>query len=478
LDFTKRRKTIFYNINILNMTENFRKVIGGDYCVGCGACAFVSDSKMNLNKYGEYIPEATDINNSEVEAACPFLKPELNEDVLAEEFLDGKDNHNPGIGFHDVVYGGYVKEKNFRENGTSGGMGTWIGSELLKNGLIDGIIHVKPYERENALDPFYQYAISRTIKEISVGAKSKYHVVEISEVMREVKNSPGRYLFIGVPCLVKSVRRLQRLDPIIKERIAFTASLVCGHFKSVNWTVSLGWGAGLYPNELKAFQYRTKGEGIPARKYVFKATPKDSSQAIVQKDSANVVGGKFNQGAMMLPACNFCDDVVGETADLTIGDAWLPQFEADDNGTNLLIVRNKEIGQLLVDAFEDNRVYLKILTAEDAVKSQSGGFRQRREGLSYRLEQKEKKNLWYPKKRVSPGEFSVSAIRKMVYQQRLEVSELSRTTFVEAVEKNDYKIYANKLEKKLKKLRKIEVASTFFRSAYTHLKIKILKKIA
>lgn len=463
------------------MENTLNKVIEGDYCVGCGACAVVSGSKMDLNKYGEYIPEDLDfakLNDDNIKDACPFLKPELNEDVLAEEFLDGKDEYNSGIGFHNIVYGGYVKEKTYRENGTSGGMGTWIGAELLDKGLIDGVIHVKPFERKKALDPFYKYGISRNLDEISRGSKSKYHVVEISEVMREVKNTPGRYLFIGVPCLVKSVRRLQRLDPIIKERIAFTTSLVCGHFKSVNWTVSLGWGAGLYPNELEAFQYRTKGEGIPARKYVFKATPKDSSKGIVQKDSANMVGGKFNQGAMMLPACNFCDDVVGETADLTIGDAWLPQFEADDNGTNLLIVRNKEIGKLLSNASNNERVYLKKLTAEDAVKSQSGGFRQRREGLSYRLEQKEKDGKWYPKKRVAPGEFKVSPIRKMVYQQRLEVSELSRKTFVEAVEKNDYNIYANKLEKKLKKLRKIEVASTFFRSAYTHLKIKVLKKIA
>ena len=48
----------------------------------------------------------------------------------------------------------------------------------------------------------------------------------------------------------------------------------------------------------------------------------------VQKDTALILG-KFNAGAMMLNACNYCDDVVGETSDLTVGDAWIPKYDTD-----------------------------------------------------------------------------------------------------------------------------------------------------
>ena len=34
-------------------------------------------------------------------------------------------------------------------------------------------------------------------------------------------------------------------------------------------------------------------------------------------------------------ACNFCDDVFGETADITFMDAWLPEYVRDYKGTSL-----------------------------------------------------------------------------------------------------------------------------------------------
>ncbi|GGF31837.1 coenzyme F420 hydrogenase [Echinicola rosea] len=432
---------------------------------------------MKLDKYGEYKPTLSEeyLKSEKSASVCPFLSPELNEDKLGEEFLDAKDHYHNGLGYYNSLFAGYVKEGSFRSNGTSGGMGTWIGVELLSQGLIDGIIHVKAQPRSSTNDPYYGYSISRNKTEALEGAKTKYHVVEISSVLREVKKSPGRYLFIGVPCLVKSIRRLQREDQSLKERIPFTISLVCGHFKSVNWTKSLGWAAGIHPNELETFQYRTKGDGIPARKYVFRAFK--NKDKYIQKDAANVVGGKFNQGAMMLPACNFCDDVVGETADMTIGDAWLPRFESDDNGTNLMIVRNEILRNVLFHAAENSRLELHELSADEAYKSQSGGFRQRREGLSYRLALKEKSNQWAPTKRVSANQYKVPGIRKVIYKKRMEISDIARETFYEAMQKDNYSIYTDKVGKKLKTLRKIELTSTLFRSLTTYASIRIMKLI-
>lgn len=461
--------------------KTIKDIVEGDFCVGCGACAFAESKSMELNEFGEYIPQSdvgsTNIDDleSKAEFVCPFLKQKFNEDWLANEYLDGKEKFKDGIGYYSDIFGGYVKEFDFRKNGSSGGMGSWIGIELLKKDLIDGVIHVGACKRNEASDPFFKYKISRSPEEIKSGAKSKYHVVEISEVMQKVKDNPGRYLFIGVPCMVKALRRLQRIDEIVDERIQFAISLVCGHMKSIHWTLSLGWGVGVEPNHLSSFQYRTKDKDIPARKYIFRATINDSKNSVLQKDSANVVGGKYNQGALMLPACNFCDDVVGETADLTIGDAWLPRFEADNQGTNLLIIRNHQLGEIINKAFEEERLYLTEITAEDALKSQSGGFRHRRNGLSYRLSKKKNKNEWFPEKRVQPGEIKISWLRKIIYDRREEITVLSRKLFKQALDENNYEIYKNHLAKKLKILRFFELFSSFFKSAYTHLKIKIRK---
>ena len=340
----------------LNMVakDNIQKVLDSNCCIGCGACAYMSKCQMKLNKFGEYIPDfkqdsKSALKNEEASTkVCPFLSPELNEDIIGNSLFQSSPHFNDKIGYYWGCFGAYVKSADIRNNSTSGGFGTWLGLKLLDCGLIDGVIHAKSVEPQSNNGALFKYQISKDITSIKAGAKTRYHVLEMSEVLREVRELDGKFLFIGVPCFVKSIRRIQKIDSIIKEKIPFTISLVCGHYKSINWTRSLAWGAGISPKDLSKFQYRTKGAKIDPRAYVFKALSYDGRE--VQKDSANIVGGKFNAGAMMPNACNYCDDVVGETSDITIGDAWLPKFDTNKGGTNLLIIRNKQIYDIILES--------------------------------------------------------------------------------------------------------------------------------
>lgn len=447
---------------MVDNSSELQKVIDGGFCVGCGSCAFVSNTPMQINRYGEYVPDLNliehtlkDQNKDKLEFVCPSLKPEYNESVIAKKLFEQNAKYQQQLGYYRQSYAAYVEEEDFRAKGTSGGMGTWVAVELLRLGLVDGVIHVKQNERKNFNDPFYKYGISTTENEVRAASKSRYHVVEMSEVLALVARSDKKYVFIGVPCMCKSVRRLQFLDATLQEKIPFVVSLVCGHLKSINWSLSLAWGAGIPPSVASSIQYRTKGEGIPARAYVFRAS--DTQGNIIQKDSAEVAGGKYNAGALMLPACEYCDDVIGETSDLTIGDAWLPRFEVDEGGTNLLVVRNQKIHELLADAHKEGRVQLYPISPEEAVGSQSGGYKQRKEGLSYRLERELKKGKWLPSKRVQPGEFVLTGARKKIYDQRSLVTEISRELFIASLKNDDFTIYQERLGQLTKSLRRAEI---------------------
>lgn len=423
-------------------------VLENDCCSGCGACACVAEATMELDDYGAYRPQAVDAQGPEppdaarVSEACPFLHPELDEDALAAPRFAEHAKYDASLGHHHRIFAAHTIEGAYREHGTSGGVGTWLGDELLRRDLIDGVIHVKPSERSGPDDAFFRYAISRSAEEVRQGAKTRYHVVEVSRVMEEVRRIPGRYLFVGVPCLCKAVRRLQRLDPIINERIVFAAALICGHLKTVHWTRSLAWGGGIHPDRIDKFQYRTKGPGIPARAYVFRAEAGDGRQPeAAQVDAGRVTGGKWNTCAMMLNACDHCDDVVGETADLTIGDAWLPRFTKDPNGHNLLVARNPTISEVLESAAAQGRLFLDPVSAEEAAASQSGGLRHRREGLSYRLQKEMDAGKWVPTKRVAPGSVAVSEERARIYDARSAYAARSKEAFLEALNADEYEIY-------------------------------------
>lgn len=448
-------------------TIDVTTVIDNDACVGCGACAFASNCDMIINDYGEYIPDLSrlDTKSLSVNQACPSINPEQNEDVISKALFSSGSRYYKGLGYYKALWGGHVLESNFRSNGTSGGTGTWIGHELLRKEIIDGVIHVKPLTRVNQSDPYYEYTISSSLDDVKANSKTRYHVVEFSKVLKQAISRGGRYLFIGVPCQVKAIQRLKINNSEVNEVIAFTMSLVCGHMKSINWSNSLVWGAEIEPSQATKLQYRTKGPDIPARSYMYTAYTgcADKNESVL-KDSAGVVGGKFNLGALMLPACEWCDDVVGETADITIGDAWIPKFESDKNGNNLVIVRNNYINDVILDAVSEGRLKYQELSDSEAWESQSGGFRQRGEGLSHRLSLRESSGKWVPKKRVTPGSIKISILRKKIYELRSEVTLESREVFKVALEKNDYSLYKSKLNKKIKCLRLLELSSVFFKA--------------
>ena len=443
------------------------QVVQGGYCSGCGACAYAHGLPMRLNNYGEYLPiidveTASDsawIPRSQNAEVCPFLSPDLDEDVLARARYADSCQHDPRIGFHSAIYAGYVNEGDFRTNGTSGGFGTWLGVELLRRGHIDAIVHVHAVTRHGSEDPFFRYAISRTAEEARLHAKSRYHVVEIASVMNEVRNSPGRYLFVGVPCMCKAVRRLQRLDAVLAERIPYVMSLVCGHLKTVHWTLSLAWAAGIPPAEAAAFTYRKKGPTIPANHYVFVAKSVPPASAVVTEDASLVVGGKWNSCAMMLKACDYCDDVVGETADISVGDAWIEPYMKDTAGTNMLIVRDPRIHAIIQEAASDARITVAALTADQAAHAQAGGLRHRREGLAFRLGEAQRDGRWTPVKRVAPANDAIPEERRRIYRARSEYAAASKRAFRNALDADDYSVYTLEMKPFETRFRELELRS-------------------
>jgi coenzyme F420 hydrogenase subunit beta len=140
----------------MSSTNNLKNVITNDYCVGCGGCAYITNTKMNINDFGEYIPniKVLESDNKDLEKVCPFLSPELNETIIGKSLFSETNKFDETLGYFIDTFAGYIKEQDYREKGTSGGTTTWIVTELLKNNLIDGVIHVKENKRENVNDPF------------------------------------------------------------------------------------------------------------------------------------------------------------------------------------------------------------------------------------------------------------------------------------------------------------------------------------
>lgn len=430
----------------MSMSFTLRQLLGnvvaGDYCIGCGICAATTSSlEMEFTSSGVYRPKPVEhgATSSALEGTpvtCPFLDGENDEDTIARSLFASKAAHRDGIGYYLKSYVGCVTEGAYRQRGSSGGMGTWLCAELLEQGLIDGVLHVGAKEdRKRESDPLFEYRISASIEDVQRGAKSRYYPIELSDVLQQVRKGPARrYAMVGLPCFIKGVRQLALRDPVIRERIAFFIGIVCGHLKSAAFAEMLGWQLGVPPHELANVNFRQKLRYRAASSYGFTAAVKEGSPMPDKSRTRPMVdlfGGDWGMGMFKLKACEFCDDVLAETADVVVGDAWLPGFAHDPLGTNIVVVRHSSIANLIDDAASTGRLDLSPLSPDEVLASQRAGLQHRREGLGYRLAKVRREGKWAPPKRVSPRD-DLPEKRKQIYDQREIIREASHDAFSHA----------------------------------------------
>jgi coenzyme F420-reducing hydrogenase beta subunit len=272
---------------------------------------------------------------------------------------------------------------------------------------------------------FFRYHISRTEEEIRDGAKSRYYPVELSDVLRTIREAPGRYAVVGVPCFIKALHLLRREDPVIRERVAFTLGLFCGHMKSARFIESFAWQMDVPVTEVQRVEFRLKDPNRAASTYTAQLTLRNGR--IVKRDWWNLADGDWGAGFFQNSACNFCDDVVAETADISFGDAWVEPYSSDGRGTNVVVTRSPVVEDLVSNAIKEGRLKLESVDSDFVEQTQAAGFRQRREGLAYRLS-------WprlgiQPCKRVAPDSRAPSSRRKLIYHMRSFITAWSHRVF-------------------------------------------------
>ncbi len=406
-----------------------RDMVRSGLCIGCGSCAS-SDAKarMAFTEYGLLQPKGSaEFERSRTETfaqQCPFSPVAAKEDQIAGALFPAAPTVDARIGRFETAYVGHVEEGEWRAQGSSGGLVSWVAGELLRTGAVDAVAHVAPADPK-AAGRFFHYVLSRTPGQVQAGSKSRYYPIDLADVLRQIRETPGRYAIIGVPCFIKAVHLLRRLDPVIAERVTHTLGLFCGHMKSARLVDSFAMQLGAEMAEVTAVDYRLKDAGRPANWYRAHLETADGSTR--GEDWMHLVDGDWGAGFFQASACNACDDVVAETADIAFGDAWVEPYSSDGRGTNVAITRSPEMRDMLEGARAAGRLVLTPVDADFIANTQAAGFRHRREGLAYRLTWR-----WpglHPVKRVAPSAAGLPLRRKLIYRTRFAIAKWSHRLF-------------------------------------------------
>lgn len=417
---------------------SIKLVLDNNCCVGCGACAVRGQMVMTRDARGcrKAQPVANaDLNAlSEASKICPFADESPNEDEHSDRYFGSLTQADDVLGRYQSIFHARIADDEEILKSSSGGMTTFVLSELERTGAIDYVIHVGA-----GSSALFDYRASR-VGDAPNFRKSVYYSTSFEEAVRLAKQTEGRYAFVGVPCFVSAMRNLMAVDKVIKERIAFVFALVCGHMKSSLFAESLAWQAGVKPSELVAVDFRVKKPGTAASDYAFEARA-DGTSASVRR-SRDLFGTNWGHGTFQLNACNFCDDIFGESADAAFGDAWLPEFDPVWQGTNVVVSRSAVVTELIEAAITEKRVTGGNLSVQQARTTQQGNVNHRRFGLAARLEHDEQAKRWTPIKRSGVlAAYRPDSRRTAISLKRRGLSEQSFRAFESAKRWRIYSLY-------------------------------------
>jgi len=409
-------------------------VLQYDYCCGCGVCAGVCPVKaleMRFNAYGEYNPHLVGncVDCGLCAKVCPFVRGNANEDDIGK----AKFGEIPGIrnssevGYYLESYVGYTTDTRIRWNSASGGLVTWTLSALLKRGDIDYAVCVKPVRERGKL---FEFAICGTAEELRRCSRSCYYPVELSSVVSKVLSKPGRYAVVGLPCALKALRRAEELNDKLENRIRYHLGLVCGQQKSAFFAEYVCALGGSDPEYLDSVEFRVKDEHRPASDYGLRfrwCDPRGNCQSAVVHWTEGM-GKAWCEGYFKLNACNYCDDLFAEVADVAYMDAWLPEYSSDSAGTSIVLLRNKELLKCLRQGNESGEVQLEELNHDQVVRSQQGALKAKRKGLAVRLAFAQKKGLVPPRKRVEATQ-KITVLEYLGLRLESARTEISKEAF-------------------------------------------------
>lgn len=432
----------------------FRSEAKYGYSVDSGVFPVVDGNlRMELDEFGNFRTVLVDdsIPVSEHDEALSMVSAMSDEspdesDVGRDLFSDLPSiRHHEALGYYLELFAGHVNVGTYREHGSSGGFTTWILVKLLENDLIDGVIHMTESNGDD--DLLFKYSISRTVEEIQIGAKSRYYPGEVSNVLNEVKLTGGRYAITGIPSFIFEVRLLASVDPQIASSIRYYVGLICGHQKSTKYAEAFAWQHGIQPGDLQAIDFRKKNPNAIASRYLTEMHGLRNGHPItLTKGQKEFVVGSWGQGFFKRQFSDFSDDAFNETADVTLGDAWLPQYVTDSMGTNVIIARNSDIAQIINDGIREGEVTVDHLDPDMMARSQRALLNHSQgAALGYRIQSAGRTGKWYPKKRCAHSSAQLSFVRKRIQDTRQLIARKSHIAYRDARMKNSWRYFERRM---------------------------------
>ncbi|MFX1454222.1 MAG: Coenzyme F420 hydrogenase/dehydrogenase, beta subunit C-terminal domain [Promethearchaeota archaeon] len=272
-------------------------VINNQNCVLCGTCTTIcprigmTDKEPTLL---EYDPEC-----STCYRYCP--QTYFPEEMFEEELFPKKSNKSYPLGNYQKLVVAKSNNKDIAQKAQNGGVVSSLLIHALDSGLIDGVLLTNKDEKWRP-----KPVIARTVDDILSCTGSKYTVSPTLSIYKDAINEfkLEKIAFVGMPCQIQAVRKLQLCSPLSKDYGKF--ELIIGLYCFSNYSYDLiesfiKGRLGLPLNSIK------KMDVSRGKFYIY----------LVDGTSTEIPIKEMKEYTWI--SCHFCKDYTAELADISIG---------------------------------------------------------------------------------------------------------------------------------------------------------------
>ncbi|MCK4947011.1 MAG: Coenzyme F420 hydrogenase/dehydrogenase, beta subunit C-terminal domain [Candidatus Aureabacteria bacterium] len=232
----------------------------------------------------------------------------------------------------------YAKAKNINiDSCASGGVTSGLAKFLLDEKIVKGVI-LAGYSEQKPWVPEGKLVFNG--EDIIKNSGSKYVCIPVNSLLKKIKTLEGKYAVIGVPCAIESVRKLQDISSIFRQKILLTLGIFCGINVKQTVTEKLLREQKINKATIKKYSNRDKINGYQTKIILADGRVKQINELWGQRP--HILLSPYYSPLR----CQLCINHTNEFADIAIGDTW------DKHGDLNLVLARTQIGEIMLEKFK------------------------------------------------------------------------------------------------------------------------------
>lgn len=355
------------------------RIVDGGLCHRCGSCVGICPTAVLSCDTEEY-PTITNLSACTDCQLCVKVCPgdEFDADYFSVKLFGDSRTQSPTSHYdthgHFIDQGiAHATDPRIREGSTSGGLVTALLLDLLERGEINGAITIQSDETELWRG---RPMIARSAAELLSAMKSKYAIAPTNKLLEEIRERPGRYAVVGLPCQIHGIRKAAELDERIASRVVLTIGLFCH---------------AAIEHDAYAVLWDTLGEKAKRARRFISRIGKHPGTPYLELDDGSLYPVYFGDRAkgyrptsieminilyrLYTPErCLTCYDATAEYADIAVGDPWMAPPEDSVNfydGWSFALIRSSYAQSICRRMVDEGKLKVAGVTRREALACNS-----------------------------------------------------------------------------------------------------------